>query len=690
MDTERLWLDGVDAVVKCGAELSRCPDVDAVYRRAVELARERFGVERCAIFLREGDTIHGTFGTDREGRTTDERGLAFPVTPLWERHYADDAREPGQWYLRETEHTEWDGQASVPFGRGWIASARLAFHGATVAVFVCDSALSGSAPEPLRMTLVGCYCALLGQVLHRKQAEADLVASQEQLRAVIDAMPMGMHLYRLEADEQLTFIGHNPAADRILGFDHAPRHGLPVEEALALEPGSLLPEQLRGVAHGGTPWTAAEYACRKGAVPGFYAVCAFRPGPGLVAAVFNDVTELRGAAEARRQAEELMLQAAKMDAIGRLAGGVAHAFNNLLTVISGFASFIAEELPAEHPCQPDVSQILGAAEHAAELTAQIQAFGRRQPIRIEPVALEAVLREVAASLDPSLSGSVSLEVRLPPDLPDVAGDPALLLQVFTHLLANARDAVKGAGRITVAATMVEREPGDGSAAGEVAAGRYVAVEVADDGCGMDQETRRQAFEPYFTTRGPGRGAGLGLTIVYGIVRRSGGEITCESHVGAGTTFRILLPAAAAEEPKLRGPAEPVEPPAPGQGETILVAEDEHDLRAVVERILAGAGYRVLAAASGEAALSLAAAHAGCIDLLLTDVAMPGLSGRELAERLTAERPGIPVLFMSGHAADILSLHRVSPGGTSYLQKPFGREVLLSRVRACLAAAGLPG
>jgi signal transduction histidine kinase/CheY-like chemotaxis protein len=381
---------------------------------------------------------------------------------------------------------------------------------------------------------------------------------------------------------------------------------------------------------------------------------------------------------ARTQAQ--LTHAQKMEAVGRLAGGVAHDFNNLLTIIVGRAELVLDALPPEHPAREHADQIERASTRGAGLTHQLLAFSRQQVLRPRVLDLNAAVVELERMLGRMIGEDVHLELELEAGLGPVLADASQVEQVLMNLAVNARDAMPRGGRLTFRTTSGEL---DGGAAERLAmpAGSCVVVEVRDTGIGMDEATRLRIFEPFFTTKEPGKGTGLGLATVYGIARQSGGAIEVESVPGQGTTFRLFLPRVdPAERPDL--PLAPVGDSDTGD-ETILLLEDETDVREMAERQLTARGYRVLAAAKCGEALELAERHDGPIDLLLTDVILPQMSGPEVAARLSVLRPAAKVLYVSGYTDDALGEHGVLGPGIAFLAKPFTSARLGRKVREVL-------
>jgi PAS domain S-box-containing protein len=391
----------------------------------------------------------------------------------------------------------------------------------------------------------------------------------------------------------------------------------------------------------------------------------------------RDVTE-------QRLLQQQLVQAQKMEAVGRLAGGIAHDFNNLLTVITSYSDLLLEDLARDDPRRDDVEQVRKAAEGAAALTRQLLAFSRQQVLQPRVVSLNVVVSDLRKMLQRVIGEDVNFATVLASDLAAVKADVGQLEQVLMNLAVNARDAMPVGGKLTIETTNVELDTDYTRMHHASAAGHFVMLAVTDTGTGMDEATQAKIFEPFFTTKGQGKGTGLGLATVYGIVKQSGGFIWVYSEVGHGTSFKIYLPRVAEAADTLRAGA-PAAPAVPRGSETVLVVEDAPAVRAVARHVLERQGYTVLEAAGGDAALQLAAAHAGPIHLLLTDVVMPGLSGRQVAEKLAIRRPEMRVLYASGYTDDSIVRHGILEEGIAYLQKPFTPESLARKVRAVLDA-----
>jgi two-component system cell cycle sensor histidine kinase/response regulator CckA len=384
-----------------------------------------------------------------------------------------------------------------------------------------------------------------------------------------------------------------------------------------------------------------------------------------------------------RSLEAQLSQAQRMESVGRLAGGVAHDFNNLLTVIMGSAQMLVEALGPDDPARVDVTDILGASGRAAALTRQLLAFSRRQVLEPQVVDLNGVVSGMSTMLRRLIGEDIELKTALDQQLDAVYADPGQLEQVIMNLAVNARDAMPEGGTLIIETANVELDEGAAERHVDAAPGRYVRLTMTDTGTGMADETKAHLFEPFYTTKERGRGTGLGLATVHGIIRQSGGHIWVYSEPGEGTSFQIHLPCAASGA--AARPSGPSAAPAAGGTETILVAEDERAVGDLIERTLQARGYTVLMSRRGDEALKVAASHEGTIALLVTDVVMPGMGGRALAQQLEATRPDMRVLFISGYTDNaIVHQGRLDPG-VQLLQKPFSPDALVRRVREVLDA-----
>ncbi len=384
----------------------------------------------------------------------------------------------------------------------------------------------------------------------------------------------------------------------------------------------------------------------------------------------------------QRRLQQQVLQSQKMEAVGRLAGGVAHDFNNLLTVITSYSDLLLEDLAPGDAKRDDLEQVRKAADGAAALTRQLLAFSRQQVVEPRVVSLNTVVEGLQKILRRVIGEDIEVTIALAPDLESVRADVGQLEQVLMNLVVNARDAMPTGGRLTVETANVEHDPEYARDREAAAVRRFAMLAVTDTGCGMDEATKARIFEPFFTTKETGKGTGLGLATVYGIVKQAGGFIWVYSEPGQGTSFKIYLPAVDATAERTTAAATT---PAPRGTETVLLVEDAAAVRAVTKQILERQGYTVLEAPDGEAGLRLAQRHRGVIHLLLTDVVMPRVGGRELAEQLARLRPDVKVLYASGYTDDSVVRHGILESGTAYLQKPFSPESLARKVRDVLDA-----
>jgi two-component system, cell cycle sensor histidine kinase and response regulator CckA len=401
-------------------------------------------------------------------------------------------------------------------------------------------------------------------------------------------------------------------------------------------------------------------------------------------AVIRDITERVRAHERLQQlqAEAQLQRAQRLEGLGQLAGGVAHDFNNLIAVISNYATFIAEAAADRglDEIAGDAAQIAKAAQRGADLTHQLLAFARREVVRPRPLNLNEVITDIEAILRRSIGEHILLDLDLAGTLPTITADPGQLDQVLVNLAVNARDAMPRGGTITIETRDLTVDPEYAAGRPALRPGHYVRLRFSDTGTGMPPEVIERAFEPFYTTKPAGKGTGLGLATVYGIITAAGGDLSVYSEAGLGTTFTVLMPATDAEP---AAPAEPEAAPTGSRRGTVLAVEDEPALRGVLHRILAGAGHEVLIAADGPAALALATEHPGRIDVLLTDVVMPHMLGKDLAERFLARCPGAGVLFMSGYARPTLASQGTLDPDVPLVEKPFSKNQLLAAVQQSL-------
>ena len=512
--------------------------------------------------------------------------------------------------------------------------------------------------------------AIVRDVSDRKRAEEDY-------RSIVDSAVEG--IYQCAASGAV--FSANPALARILGYD-GPR-------SLAADPA------FNGMTlHGGVGrWEEFLKAIEPGdAVHGFefessrvdgHAVWLsenariLRDADGRGARIIGMVEDITQ----RRDLEHRLRHAQKMEAVGRLAGGIAHDFNNLLTAITGYSALLLDELDRESPLRVKVDEILSAGRRAAALTGQLLVFSRRQVLQPTLLDLNVVVSSMDGLLRRLLGEEVRLRKTLLPGLGAIRADEGQLEQVIMNLVVNARDAMPGGGDIALSTSQVEVPVAGENGHGALPPGRWVLLAVTDSGTGMDAETCSHVFEPFFTTKGPGKGTGLGLAVVYGIVQQSGGRVFVDSEPGRGSTFRVYLPQV--DGKAMLRTTRQLPKVAAGGGETVLVAEDEDAVRGFTVAVLTDRGYRVLEARDGFEALEVASRYGNAIDLLLTDVVMPGMNGRDLARRLLQIRPSIRVVYTSGYTDGDAAFLGLAETGSSFLPKPFLPEALAGVVRSQL-------
>ncbi|MBM4319695.1 MAG: response regulator, partial [Deltaproteobacteria bacterium] len=523
----------------------------------------------------------------------------------------------------------------------------------------------------------------LAVALAKTRADEDLVRSAERWQATFDAISDVVCV----VSNDHKFIEINQAGCRSLGISRDQIIGRRCFEVVHGTGSPITACPCRLAAQSGEPATTRHQ--ERGRTYDLLAwplVGADRRSNGFVHIV-KDVTAEVEATKEKTQLEEQLKLAQRLEAVGRLAGGVAHDFNNLLSVIISYAGFAVDELRESDPVRADIVEIQSAGQRAAALTRQLLAFSRKQLLEPEVLNLNRTVSGIESMLRRLLGEDIDIEVHLADDLGSVLADPGQIEQVIMNLSVNARDAMPQGGKLTIETVNVELDAEYADQHVAVKPGRFVMLSVTDTGTGMDAATREHIFEPFFTTKEKGKGTGLGLSTVYGIVKQSGGYIWVYSEPGRGTTFKVYLPRVDAPAAEARRRAVSAMPTG---SETVLVVEDEDAVRRLAERILRSAGYEVLSAASGGDALVLCEKHGGGVDLLLTDVVMPQMSGRELAERLSKLCPRLKVLYMSGYTDNAIVHHGVLDPGTRFLGKPFAAAELTRKVREVLDEGNTAG
>ena len=534
--------------------------------------------------------------------------------------------------------------------------------------------------SPNALASMAAVANLIALGIKRKRSEEEQRASEERYRLLFESNPHSLWVYD---QETFAFLAVNDAALRHYGYSRAEfltmtalDMGSPEDvPAFREEHETLVAQQELGRTYRSPP--TFKHRRKDGEIieVDIAANSIVFEGRKAWLLLATDVTE-------KRSLEAQLLQSQKMESMGRLAGGVAHDFNNLLGIITGYGELLRKRVGADARLVKYVDDITKAAERAAGLTRQLLAFSRKQVLQPRILDLNAVVGETETMLRRLIGEDIQLTTVLDEQLNAVRADPGQMDQVLMNLAVNARDAMPRGGRLTIETRNVVLDQAYARQHAGVEPGHYVMLAVSDTGHGMTPEVRTRSFEPFFTTKAQGKGTGLGLATVHGIVRQSGGHIWLYSEPGHGTTFKIYLPRTDAPRAAVEAPA-PAEVALPSGSETILLVEDEASLRELVGECLEASGYKVLEAGHGMAALEVGELHPGRIDLLLTDVVMPGMSGRELAERLRGSRPEIRTVYMSGYTDDAVVLHGILAEDMAFLQKPFTAAELARRVREVL-------
>jgi PAS domain S-box-containing protein len=505
------------------------------------------------------------------------------------------------------------------------------------------------------------------ELRRRKRAEKALRRSERNLRSLIDNAPYG--IFRAELSGRFVLV--NPALLKILGYTSEAEL-----RAVALRDVFLNGEeagQLTGFAERGEAFSGLEFAWKRKDAKPITVRLSGRPVRKeqdiAVEVIAEDITE-------RRALQEQLLQAQKMEAVGRLAGGVAHDFNNLLTVIIGYAELLRDRLADRKDDRHYAEGVWQAAKKATLVTQQLLAFSRKQVVTPRVIDLNKALEDVGKLLPRLIGEDIHISFQLAPDAGKIKIDPGQVEQVIINLAVNARDAMPRGGQLTFETGNVRLTAEDCRRLHDVGPGNYLRFAVTDNGLGMDAATQSRIFEPFFTTKEKGEGTGLGLATVYGIVKQSAGDIALHSAPGNGARFEIFFPRVDLAVDSEASQSVTHTPPG---SETILLVEDEESVRALVRQVLKRKGYNVLEAEHVSQALQICREHGGTIDLVVTDVVMPEMSGRDLATQLTALRPQMKVLYMSGYTDDATLRRGILPRGTSFLQKPFTPEVLVRAI-----------
>jgi PAS domain S-box-containing protein len=521
--------------------------------------------------------------------------------------------------------------------------------------------------------------SILRDITERKRAEQELRKSEERYRDLVENARDIIYSHDLEGN----YTSVNKAGEQITGYTREESLSMNLTQTIApeyLEKARRMIE--RKLAGEGETIYDLEIIAKDGrrVMVEVNTRLTYQDRVAVgVQGIARDVTERKGLEEQLRQAQ-------KMEAIGQLAGGVAHDFNNLLTAISGFSELILKRLPSDNPMHGHVEQIKKAGDRAASLTRQLLAFSRKQILQTKVLDLNTIVLDMHKMLRRLIGEDIELVTLVNPMLGHVKADPGQIEQVIMNLAVNARDAMPRGGKLIIETSNLDLEDGSVSVYSSLGPGRYITLSVTDTGCGMDAETQSKIFEPFFTTKEQGKGTGLGLAMVYGIVSQSEGHIMVQSEMGRGTTFKIFLPRIEDAVDALQA-ANTLATPAYG-AETVLLVEDDEGIRKLACEILRIVGYTVIAASNGDEGLRVCRQHVDPIHLIITDIVMPGLSGYEVIESISLLRPGIKLICMSGYTDETITGCRHLDLGAAFLQKPFTPDALVRKVREVLDAPSI--
>jgi PAS domain S-box-containing protein len=608
---------------------------------------------------------------DHEGKVIDfnpaaELTFGYAGQEVVGRRLADLIVPPGQRALHKTGLARYlaTGSSTILGKRMELTAMRA--DGSEIPIELTITAI-GELPHPT-------FTAFMRDLTQRKRADAELRESEERYRALVE----NAHDIIYEHDLEGHYTSANKAGERITGYSREESLKLSFAQTLAPE---YLEKARRMVRRklAGEKMTAydLEIIAKDGKRIALEVNTSlvFKNGiPVSVQGIARDVTQ-------RKLLEEQLRQSQKLEAIGQLAGGVAHDFNNLLTVIGGYSDLLIRRMPADSPLRPQVEEIKKAGDRASGLTRQLLAFSRKQILQPKVLDLNTVVSDLDKMLRRLIGEDIDLLTITEPRLGQVKADPGQIEQVVMNLIVNARDAMPDGGKITIETANVVFTEDYAQHHAQCVSGSYVMLAMSDTGCGIDPEIRSRIFEPFFSTKGAGKGTGLGLSTVYGIVVQSGGNIWVYSEAGKGTTFKIYLPRVdeAIEESAARERLG-----APPQGtETLLLVEDESQVRQIAHQILESLGYAVLVAENGEQALGIGEQYQEKIHLMVTDVVMPQMGGPELVKRLAPSRPDLRVLYMSGYTDDAIVRHGLMDERLEFIQKPFTADALARKVRKAL-------
>jgi len=605
----------------------------------------------------------------------DEAGRYVYANPTWRRQFDP---EPTDW-VGKTDFDFWS-QATAELFRA--SDAACLARNAAVQLEETGRTAAGGVTTwlvikfPLQDGSERRVGAIAWDIADRKRAEEELQLRDRAIRATMQGVVI---TDRTRPDNPMVYI--SPAFEAMSGYSLAEVVGRNCRMMQGPNTDPAAVQRIREALRAEVCCTVEILNYRKDGTTFWneLSIAPVRDGDGLLKHWVGTLSDITG----RKLLESQHQQSQKMEAVGRLAGGIAHDFNNLLTIINGYSELLLQDLPPGDPTRELLVEIHKAGTRSAGLTQQLLAFSRQQVLTPCVLDLNEIAEETEKMLRRVIGEDILLVTSLAPDLGKVKADAGQIEQVLLNLAVNARDAMPKGGRLLIETRNVELDQTHAITNPEVVPGSYVLLAISDTGLGMSPEVKAKIFEPFFTTKGLGRGTGLGLATVYGIVRQSAGHLEVFSQVGSGTSFHIYLPRA--EEALSEMPKKSSYQAPPQGNETILLVEDEDGVRELTRHVLAGCGYTVLDVVDGHEALALAESRTGAIDLLITDVVMPGLGGPVVAQHISRRFPGIRVLFVSGYTDDVVFRHGLSEQGVNFLQKPFSPPELAAKVRDVLDA-----
>ncbi|MBX3010905.1 MAG: response regulator [Caldilineaceae bacterium] len=654
------------ALSKLAARLTRSTNWDELCRNAIILGRQELGFDRLGLWFigTTPNTITGSYGIDEMGMLRDER--------QWQRNLSDDFPLDDAMYRKERYAYETDVLLyplnGVPAQLGWKATAALWNGEQIIGYLFTDNLLTKKPYSEQEGELLALYALLLGHLCTRQRIEEELRQQAATYRALVDAIPD--HL--LVATRAGTLLDYHAAQPTSLLFPVNPLAQQSVYDLLSPALAAQYVQAIEKVIQTGEVLTL-EHPLQLHDQLHYVETRLSASGPDKIVALVRDVT-------ARKALEEQLYAAQKVESLGRMAGGIAHDFNNLLTVIQGFASLAERQAGSSNAkLQHALTNIQAASEKGAQLTHQLLLFARKQVVQPRIVDLNELVSGLTAILTSLLGEAIPLDTVFDPTLGQVQIDPGQFEQVIINLAVNARDAMPQGGQLTIRTYNQELKEPEARLRFSLPAGLYSVIEMSDTGVGIAPELQKQIFDPFFTTKEQGKGTGLGLAICHSIVQQNGGQICLQSTLQQGTTFQIMLPQTLTPM-AIRANA-PANVSAPG-AETILLVEDDEPVRAVAVEMLTSYGYRVLEYAAGADALRTAQEQTQPINLLMTDMMMPEMNGREVAEQFMRLRPGVPVLLVSGHMAEVPEA-LVRRTDVTFLPKPYSLPVLTKTIRQLL-------